>query len=136
MPVYGEDGLGDIQYMVRAILKTQDLSPINVDRSIYTFVVYCGSSIVVPSYGYMMLKYHILEETVSLMLAIYIVGCKWHPRLHENVNDVYGTFGRHRGTSGVFSCQRDRGIGRNAPYIISFMLFVVVSSTRSTSMRP
>ncbi|OJJ97482.1 hypothetical protein ASPACDRAFT_123378 [Aspergillus aculeatus ATCC 16872] len=75
----------------------------------YTFVVYCGSSIVVPSYGYMMLQYRISEEKVSLMLAIYIVGYAVGPLVFGPVSEI-------------------AEIGRNPPYIISFTLFVIISS--------
>lgn len=44
--------------------------------SYYTFVVYLGSSIIVPTYEQMIARYGISYETCYLSLALYIVGCK------------------------------------------------------------
>lgn len=37
--------------------------------------MYCGSSIIVPSYQFLMLRYNVSKEVVSLALSVYIIGC-------------------------------------------------------------
>lgn len=51
------------------------------DTSVYTFIVYCGSSIFIPSYEFMMRRYSVSLEVVQLTLAIYVVGCELLPLL-------------------------------------------------------
>jgi hypothetical protein len=57
---------------------TYGTSPLrSTDRaSLYSFVVYCGSSIFVPSYEAMMAKFGHSRIVVSLVLALYVVGCE------------------------------------------------------------
>lgn len=98
-----------IIWYVQSFSRPMIWSRLLMTYSVYTFVVYCGSSIVVPSYRHMMVQYRISEETVSLILAIYIVGCKWFSWIHEIANRIDATFGRCRGTSGVLPDQWDCG---------------------------
>lgn len=43
---------------------------------VYTFVVYCGASIIAPTAAYAMARYNVSEDVASLGLSMYVVGCK------------------------------------------------------------
>ncbi|KAE8416474.1 major facilitator superfamily domain-containing protein [Aspergillus pseudocaelatus] len=75
---------------------------------VYTFIVYSGSSIFIPSYEFMMLRYGVSIEVVQLTLAIYVVGYGVGPLIFSPLSEIV--------------C-----IGRNPPYVLSFILFVIVS---------
>ncbi|KAE8167211.1 major facilitator superfamily domain-containing protein [Aspergillus tamarii] len=76
--------------------------------SVYTFIVYCASSILVPSYEFMMLRYGVSIEVVQLTLAVYVVGYGVGPLIFSPLSEI-------------------ARIGRNPPYVASFILFVIVS---------
>ncbi|KAB8279516.1 major facilitator superfamily domain-containing protein [Aspergillus minisclerotigenes] len=76
--------------------------------SVYTFIVYCGSSIFIPSYEFMMRRYGVSLEVVQLTLAIYVVGYGVGPLIFSPLSEI-------------------ARIGRNPPYVLSFILFVIVS---------
>ncbi|KAJ5766282.1 uncharacterized protein N7511_003898, partial [Penicillium nucicola] len=76
--------------------------------SIYSFVVYCGSSIFVPSYEAMIAKFGHSEVVVSLVMALYVLGYGTGPLLFSPLSEI-------------------PSIGRNPPYVISFLLFIIIS---------
>ena len=49
--------------------------------NIYTFVVYCTASIITPTTSFIMQKYDVSVVVASLGLSMYVVGCKFLPRL-------------------------------------------------------
>ncbi|KAE8446636.1 hypothetical protein EG329_011829 [Mollisiaceae sp. DMI_Dod_QoI] len=75
---------------------------------LYTFVVYCGSAIFVPSFGFLMYRFDVSEVVSSLGLALYVVGYAMGPMIFSPLSEI-------------------AMIGRNPPYVISFILFFVVS---------
>ncbi|KAA8642394.1 hypothetical protein EYZ11_006816 [Aspergillus tanneri] len=81
--------------------------------SVYSFVVYCGSSIIVPSYQGMMLQFGISDKVASLVLALYVVGYGTGPLIFSPLSEV-------------------ASIGRNPPYVVSFILFVIISIVLAT----
>ena len=56
--------------------------------NLYTFVVYCTASIVTPGTSYIAAKYAVSETVASLILSMYVFGCKYSsiPRaiVHSN----------------------------------------------------
>lgn len=47
---------------------------------LYTFVVYCGASIIAPTAEFVMARYHVSQDVANLGLSMYIVGCKLGPQ--------------------------------------------------------
>ncbi|KAI9043045.1 putative benomyl/methotrexate resistance protein [Aspergillus affinis] len=81
--------------------------------SVYSFVVYCGSSIVVPSYEGITMQFGTSHHVVSLVLALYVIGYGAGPLLFSPISEV-------------------ASVGRNPPYIISFAIFLVISIVLAT----
>ncbi|KAE8394917.1 major facilitator superfamily domain-containing protein [Aspergillus alliaceus] len=76
--------------------------------SVYSFIVYCASSIFVPSYEFMVMRYGVSIEVVQLTLAVYVAGYAVGPLIFSPLSEI-------------------ARIGRNPPYGFSFTLFVIVS---------
>ncbi|KAL2005538.1 hypothetical protein VTN00DRAFT_2749 [Thermoascus crustaceus] len=74
---------------------------------LYTFVIYCGSAIYVPSKAEIMLQFHIQETKAALGLALYIIAYGLGPLLWSPLSEV-------------------PFFGRNIPYITTFFIFVVL----------
>ncbi|KAJ5726816.1 hypothetical protein N7493_005843 [Penicillium malachiteum] len=92
------------------------VSRLKISR-LYSFIVYCGSSICILSYDAIMVRYGYTREVASLLLSTYkfvrITNLKMSkdgtgPMLFSPLSEI-------------------PRIGRNPPYIISFFLYVVVS---------
>ncbi|OXV12129.1 hypothetical protein Egran_00110 [Elaphomyces granulatus] len=79
-----------------------------VQICLYTFVVYCGSAIYVPSEGQIMEEFNVGDTKASLGLALYVVAYGIGPLLWSPLSEV-------------------PAFGRNVPYMISFFLFVILS---------
>ncbi|KAK5057743.1 hypothetical protein LTR84_011744 [Exophiala bonariae] len=75
---------------------------------LYTFVVYCGASIIAPTAEVVMTRYHVSQDVASLGLSMYIVGYGIGPMIFSPISEI------------PFS-------GRNPPYLLSFVLFFVTS---------
>ncbi|EXJ61179.1 uncharacterized protein A1O5_11971 [Cladophialophora psammophila CBS 110553] len=75
---------------------------------IYTFVVYCTSSITTPSYAYIAPQHGLNETSVSLILALYVLGYALGPLLFAPLSEI-------------------PWIGRNIPYWASFLPFLAFS---------
>jgi MFS transporter, DHA1 family, multidrug resistance protein len=73
----------------------------------YTFVVYCASAIYVPSEGGVMKRFGVGFSKASLGLSLYVIGYGLGPLLFSPMSEIP-----------VF--------GRNAPYMSSFALFVIL----------
>lgn len=74
---------------------------------LYTFVVYCGSSIYVPSQEGVMHTFGVGHTKAALGLSLYVIGYGIGPLLFSPLSEVP-----------LF--------GRNLPYIVSFALFVIL----------
>ncbi|KAI1623466.1 MFS transporter [Exophiala viscosa] len=75
---------------------------------LYTFVVYCASAICVPSIPYLVVKYDVSEITASLVLATYVLGYGIGPMFFSPLSEI-------------------ALVDRGAPYIITFILFLIIS---------
>ncbi|KIX96607.1 uncharacterized protein Z520_07873 [Fonsecaea multimorphosa CBS 102226] len=75
---------------------------------LYTFVVYCTSSITTPSYPYIAPQHGLNETSVSLILALYVLGYALGPLLFAPLSEI-------------------PWIGRNIPYWASFLPFLAFS---------
>ncbi|OAP54658.1 hypothetical protein AYL99_11106 [Fonsecaea erecta] len=75
---------------------------------LYTFVVYCTSSITTPSYPYIAPQHGLGETAVSLILALYVLGYALGPLLFAPLSEI-------------------PWIGRNIPYWASFLPFLAFS---------
>ncbi|OQV03314.1 hypothetical protein CLAIMM_08367 [Cladophialophora immunda] len=75
---------------------------------LYTFVVYCTSSITTPSYPYIAPQHGLSETSVSLILALYVLGYALGPLLFAPLSEI-------------------PWIGRNIPYWASFFPFLALS---------
>ncbi|OAL36727.1 hypothetical protein AYO20_04059 [Fonsecaea nubica] len=75
---------------------------------IYTFVVYCTSSITTPSYPFIAPQHGLNETSVSLILALYVLGYALGPLLFAPLSEI-------------------PWIGRNIPYWASFLPFLALS---------
>ncbi|KAL6923076.1 hypothetical protein FSST1_000350 [Fusarium sambucinum] len=73
-------------------------------NSLYTFTIYCGSSIYVPSVGQVMEEFNVTETAASLGLALYVLGYGFGPLLFSPLSEI-------------------PYIGRNPIYIITFAIF-------------
>ena len=76
--------------------------------SLYTFVVYCTASIIVPTAEAVMQKYSVSVYVAELGLSMYVVGYGIGPMFFSPISEI-------------------PFIGRNPPYLISFILFFIVS---------
>ncbi|KXG46470.1 Major facilitator superfamily domain, general substrate transporter [Penicillium griseofulvum] len=76
---------------------------------IYTFTVYCGSSIYVPSEEQVMEEFGVSEVVASLGLALYVLGYGMGPLLFSPLSEI-------------------PHIGRNPVYISTFAIFIILSA--------
>jgi MFS transporter, DHA1 family, multidrug resistance protein len=76
--------------------------------TLYTFVVYCTASIITPTIEVVMQRYNISYESASLGLAMYVFGYATGPMFFSPLSEV-------------------RFIGRNPPYVLSFVVFFALS---------
>uniref|UniRef100_A0A0D2YG30 Major facilitator superfamily (MFS) profile domain-containing protein n=1 Tax=Fusarium oxysporum (strain Fo5176) TaxID=660025 RepID=A0A0D2YG30_FUSOF len=83
---------------------TMRKSAVAVLICLYTFTIYCGSSIYVPSVGQVMQEFNVTETAASLGLALYVLGYGFGPLLFSPLSEVLY-------------------IGRNPIYIITFAVF-------------
>ncbi|KAK5946537.1 hypothetical protein PMZ80_000680 [Knufia obscura] len=74
----------------------------------FTFVVYCASAIFVPADTFVGMRYGTSHELTSLSLAMYVLGYGIGPMLFSPVSEI-------------------AYIGRNPPYLVSFVCFLVIS---------
>ncbi|KAH7377245.1 major facilitator superfamily domain-containing protein, partial [Plectosphaerella cucumerina] len=74
----------------------------------YTFTIYCGSSIYVPSVGQIIESFGVSETVASLGLALYVLGYGLGPLLFSPLSEV-------------------PYIGRNPIYITTFMIFILLT---------
>ncbi|PTB49953.1 hypothetical protein M431DRAFT_499963 [Trichoderma harzianum CBS 226.95] len=80
---------------------------------IYTFTVYCGSSIYIPSEAQVMKEFNVSETVASLGLALYVLGYSLGPLVFSPLSEI-------------------PLIGRNPIYIITFaiyLIFLIASAT-------
>ncbi|KAK5196224.1 hypothetical protein LTR92_003768 [Exophiala xenobiotica] len=84
--------------------KTWTLTLINT----YTFVVYLSASIITPDAEVIMQRYNVSTVVASLGLSMYIVGYGIGPMFFSPLSEV-------------------PRIGRNPPYLYSFLVFVLMS---------
>ncbi|KIW90470.1 uncharacterized protein Z519_09116 [Cladophialophora bantiana CBS 173.52] len=84
--------------------KTWTVTVINV----YTFVVYCTASIITPTAGFIVERFNVSVVVASLGLSMYVVGYGTGPMFFSPLSEV-------------------PSIGRNPPYLYSFMAFFLVS---------
>ena len=75
---------------------------------LYTFVVYCGSAIYVPSELGVMLHFGVSETAASLGLSLYVLAYGVGPLLFSPLSEI-------------------AVLGRNLPYIVTFGLFVLLA---------
>jgi len=75
---------------------------------IYTFTIYFGSSIYVPSVGQVMEQFQVSETVASLGLALYVLGYGIGPLLFSPLSEI-------------------PSIGRNPIYITTFMAFILLT---------
>ncbi|OAP56379.1 hypothetical protein AYL99_09558 [Fonsecaea erecta] len=87
-----------------AAKKTWTVTLINV----YTFVVYCTASIITPTAGIIVEKFNVSVVVASLGLSMYVVGYGTGPMFFSPLSEV-------------------PTIGRNPPYLYSFIAFFLVS---------
>lgn len=80
-----------------------DFSP-----SVYTFVVYGASSIFVPANGFIMQRFGVSEEKALLTLSMYVAGYGFGPLVFSPMSEI-------------------AYVGRNAPYMLSFIAYFVIS---------
>ncbi|KAL6365286.1 hypothetical protein LRP88_01272 [Fusarium phalaenopsidis] len=74
----------------------------------YTFTIYCGSSIYVPSTEQVTESFDVSETVASLGLALYVLGYGLGPLLFSPLSEM-------------------PYIGRNPIYIITFAIFIILS---------
>ncbi|KAJ4318828.1 hypothetical protein N0V84_006641 [Fusarium piperis] len=74
----------------------------------YTFTIYCGSSIFVPSTEQVVGSFEVSETVASLGLALYVLGYGLGPLLFSPLSEM-------------------PYIGRNPIYIITFAIFIILS---------
>jgi DHA1 family multidrug resistance protein-like MFS transporter len=74
---------------------------------LYTFAVYCGSSIYTSSEPQIMQVFGVGQSKASLGLSIYVIGYGVGPLIFSPLSEIP-----------VF--------GRNVPYMVSFALFVIL----------
>ncbi|OCL13018.1 putative caffeine resistance protein 5 [Glonium stellatum] len=74
---------------------------------LYTFVVYCGSSIYVSSEVLVMIRFGVGDFKAALGLALYVLGYGIGPLIWAPMSEI-PTF------------------GRNVPYIVTFALYVIL----------
>ncbi|OAQ95525.1 MFS general substrate transporter [Purpureocillium lilacinum] len=85
-----------------------EVDPENPQNCIYTFTVYCGSSIYVPSTEQVIEEFGVSEAVASLGLALYVLGYGIGPLLFSPLSEI-------------------PSIGRNPIYISTFAVFIVLS---------
>ncbi|KAI9828260.1 MAG: hypothetical protein M1826_006086 [Phylliscum demangeonii] len=87
---------------------------------LYTFTVYIGSAIYVPSELGVMQKFGVSSTVAALGLSLYVLACEWLALLSARVYfDGIGPL--------IFSPLSEiPSVGRNPPYIITFAIFVVL----------
>lgn len=83
-----------------------------VQIDLYTFAVYLGSSIYVPATEEIMKVFNVNHTTSSLGLALYVLGYGIGPLLWSPMSEI-------------------PRLGRNIPYITTFVVFVCIFSTPS-----
>ena len=76
--------------------------------SLYTFVVYCAASVITPTAERVMQRYHISAEVAALGLSLYVFGYAVGPMIWSPLSEV-------------------RFVGRNPPYLCSFVVFFTIS---------
>ncbi|KAE8144362.1 putative benomyl/methotrexate resistance protein [Aspergillus avenaceus] len=81
--------------------------------SLYSFIVYCGSSIILPSYLGVMLRFQESKLITSFILSLYVFGYGAGALLFSPLSEI------------AF-------IGRNPPYILSFIIFTILSIVLGT----
>lgn len=79
-----------------------------VVMTIYTFVVYCTASIITPTADYVMHEFDVSLDVASLGLSLYVVGYGVGPMFFSPISEI-------------------PFIGRNPPYLYSFVLFFIIS---------
>ncbi|KAI5461857.1 major facilitator superfamily domain-containing protein [Mariannaea sp. PMI_226] len=79
---------------------------------LYTFTIYCGSSIFVPSSTQVIEEFDVSETVASLGLALYVLGYGIGPLLFSPLSEI-------------------PSIGRNPVYIITFAIFIILSIVAS-----
>ncbi|ETN37368.1 uncharacterized protein HMPREF1541_08359 [Cyphellophora europaea CBS 101466] len=86
----------------------QKKSWVIIVMTLYTFVVYCTASIITPTAEYVMQQYNVSIEVASLGLSLYVVGYGVGPMFFSPISEI-------------------PFVGRNPPYIWSFVVFFLVS---------
>jgi MFS transporter, DHA1 family, multidrug resistance protein len=76
--------------------------------TVYTFVVYCTASIITPTVEYVMHEFDVTIDVASLGLSLYVVGYGVGPMFFSPISEI-------------------PAIGRNPPYLYSFILFFIIS---------
>lgn len=79
-----------------------------VVMTIYTFVVYCTASIITPTADYVMHEFDVSLDVASLGLSLYVVGYGVGPMFFSPISEI-------------------PAIGRNPPYLYSFIVFFIIS---------
>ena len=75
---------------------------------LYTFVVYCGASIVTPASNAVAAKYNASIDAANLSLSMYVLGYGIGPLLFSPVSEI-------------------PSVGRKGPYIYSFAVYILIS---------
>lgn len=75
---------------------------------LYTFTVYCASSIYTPSVEGVMKEYHVDQTLSSLGLSLYVLGYGIGPLVFSPISEI-------------------PRIGRNPPYMLSLFLYVLMA---------
>ena len=75
---------------------------------LYTFVVYCGSSIYVSSEPQIMERFGVGETKASLGLAFYVMGYGLGPLIFSPMSEI-------------------PRFGRNIPYVFTFAIYVILT---------
>ncbi|KAL2415607.1 MFS-type transporter pyvG [Exophiala dermatitidis] len=76
--------------------------------NLYTFVVYCTASIITPTAGFIMKRFGVSIVVASLGLSMYVVGYGIGPMFFSPISEI-------------------PRIGRNPPYLYSFIVFFGMS---------
>jgi len=94
---------------------------------LYTFVVYGGASIIAPTAEVVMARYNVSQDVANLGLSMYIVGCKarYQPMCLSFANHTIHLDGI--GPMFFSPISEIPFVGRNPPYLFSFVLFFIVS---------
>jgi MFS transporter, DHA1 family, multidrug resistance protein len=77
------------------------------NNSLYTFVVYSGSSIFTPSYSGVITRFNVSVPVVSLSLSLYVLGYGMGPLLFSPLSEI-------------------ARFGRNPTYVLTYGLFAIL----------